>query len=345
MVYILFSKKVITIGVLTVDMGTKKKVIIILLFPIVLMTFAICNGFFLDTLLEAIVRKMISPDLGIIGSITVISGIVEITLMHGLLKGYDKIAENKKTLKWYFDKQLIPMYVVGITSALVLITMRYDDNEGLYLVVGVALFPLMGIAATPNIVRYALREMKDWKNAFYKRGNLNKHKDSKDFYRIRKPLPCEGRMCFTVVRNQLIILVGVILIMLLIVYAYISSRSVPDSVPNGDIVQAIIFVKRRRGQRPLFFMMIFVVTFAIPIIAYCITYAANKLRVILRHEYIAYHVIVKKVEDSTVTVDRDGKVFHYKDCSCVGIREKKINNTGATLVFIPDDVLLIPDRD
>ena len=55
-------------------------------------------------------------------------------------------------------------------------------------------------------------------------------------------------------------------------------------------------------------------------------------------------MIVKKVEDSTVTVDRDGKVFHYKDCSCVGIREKKINNTGATLVFIPDDVLLIPDE-
>jgi hypothetical protein len=186
--------------------------------------------------------------------------------------------------------------------------------------------------------------MKDWKDVFYKTGNLHKSKDSKDFYRIRKPLPCEGRMCFTVVRNQLMILVGVILIMLLIVYAYISSRSVPDSVPAGDIAQAVIFVRRRRGQGPLFFMMIFVVTFAISIIAYCITYTAKKLRVILRHEYIAYHVIVKKVEDSTVTVDRDGKVFHYKDCSCVGIQAKKINNTGATLVFIPDDVLLIPDE-
>jgi hypothetical protein len=236
------------------------------------------------------------------------------------------------------------MFVVGITSALVLITTRNDDNEGLYRVIGAAMFPLMGITATPNVVRYALREMKNWKDAFYKTGNLHKSKDSKDFYRVRKPLPCEGRMCFTVVRNQLMILVGVILIMLLIVYAYISSRSVPDSVPAGDIAQAVIFVRRRRGQGPLFFMMIFVVTFAIPIIAYCITYAVNKLRVILRHEYIAYHVIVKKVEDSTVTVERDGKVFHYKDCSCVGIREKKINNTGATLVFIPDDVLLVPDE-
>ena len=261
----------ITRGVLTVDMGTKKKIILILLFPIALMIFAMCNGFFLDVLLEAIIRKSVLADLGIYGSITVISGIVEVAIMHALLKGYDKIAENKKTLKWYFDKQLIPMYVVGITSALVLITTRYDDNEGLYRVIGAAMFPLMGITATPNVVRYALREMKNWKDAFYKTGNLHKSKDSKDFYRVRKPLPCEGRMCFTVVRNQLMILVGVILIMLLIVYAYISSRSVPDSVPAGDIAQAVIFVRRRRGQGPLFFMMIFVVTFAISIIAYCIT--------------------------------------------------------------------------
>lgn len=325
-------------------MGTKKKIILILLFPIALMIFAMCNGFFLDILLEAIIRKSVLADLGIYGSITVISGIVEVAIMHALLKGYDKVAEKKKTLKWYFDKQLIPMFVVGITSALVLITTRNDDNEGLYRVIGAAMFPLMGITATPNVVRYALREMKNWKDAFYKTGNLHKSKDSKDFYRVRKPLPCEGRMCFTVVRNQLMILVGVILIMLLIVYAYISSRSVPDSVPAGDIAQAVIFVRRRRGQGPLFFMMIFVVTFAISIIAYCITYTAKKLRVILRHEYIAYHVIVKKVEDSTVTVDWDGKVFHYKDCSCIGIKAEKINNTGATLVFIPDDVLLVPDE-
>ena len=325
-------------------MGTKKKIILIILFPIALMIFAMSNGFFLDVLLEAIIRKSVLADLGIYGSITVISGIVEVAIMHALLKGYDKVAEKKKTLKWYFDKQLIPMFVVGITSALVLITKRNDDNEGLYRVIGAAMFPLMGITATPNVVRYALREMKNWKDAFYKTGNLHKSKDSKDFYRVRKPLPCEGRMCFTVVRTQLMILVGVILIMLLIVYAYISSRSVPDSVPAGDIAQAVIFVRRRRGQGPLFFMMIFVVTFAISIIAYCITYTAKKLRVILRHEYIAYHVIVKKVEDSTVTVDRDGKVFHYKDCSCIGIQAKKINNTGATLVFIPDDVLLVPDE-
>ena len=325
-------------------MGTKKKIILIILFPIALMIFAMSNGFFLDVLLEAIIRKSVLADLGIYGSITVISGIVEVAIMHALLKGYDKVVEKKKTLKWYFDKQLIPMFVVGITSALVLITKRNDDNEGLYRVIGAAMFPLMGITATPNVVRYALREMKNWKDAFYKTGNLHKSKDSKDFYRVRKPLPCEGRMCFTVVRNQLMILVGVILIMLLIVYAYISSRSVPDSVPAGDIAQAVIFVRRRRGQGPLFFMMIFVVTFAISIIAYCITYTAKKLRVILRHEYIAYHVIVKKVEDSTVTVDRDGKVFHYKDCSCIGIQAKKINNTGATLVFIPDDVLLVPDE-
>ena len=144
------------------------------------MIFAICNGFFLNVLLESIIRKSVLADLGIYGSITVISGIVEVAIMHALLKSYDKVAEKKKTLKWYFDKQLIPMFVVGIITALVLITTRYDDNEGLYLVIGAAMFPLMGITATPNVVRYALREMKDWKDVFYKTGNLHKSKDSKD---------------------------------------------------------------------------------------------------------------------------------------------------------------------
>ena len=122
-------------------MGTKKKIILILLFPIALMIFAICNGFFLNVLLESIIRKSVLADLGIYGSITVISGIVEVAIMHALLKSYDKVAEKKKTLKWYFDKQLIPMFVVGIITALVLITTRYDDNEGLYLITGAALFP------------------------------------------------------------------------------------------------------------------------------------------------------------------------------------------------------------
>ena len=324
-------------------METKEKIIIILLFPITLMFFAICNGFFLDALLESVIRRRVSADLGICGSITVISGIAEFALMHRLLKCYDKIDKKKKTLKWQFDKQLIPMYVVGITSALVLITRRYNDEVGLYLIIGVAMFPLMGITATPNIVRYALREMKDWRNIFYKKGNLHKSKDSTDFYRIRKPLPYERRICIAVVKNQLMVLVGVILIMILIVVAYISSRSVPDSVTPGNIVDSIIYVKRRRGQGLLFFMMIFVVTFAIPIIAYCITYAVNKLKVIIRHEYIAYHAIVKKVDGSNVIINQDGRVFQYKYCSCIGIRAKKVNNTGATLIFIPDDVLLIPD--
>ena len=79
-------------------MGTKKKIILIILFPIALMIFAMSNGFFLDVLLEAIIRKSVLADLGIYGSITVISGIVEVAIMHALLQGYDKKKKKKKTL-------------------------------------------------------------------------------------------------------------------------------------------------------------------------------------------------------------------------------------------------------
>jgi len=70
-----------------------------------------------------------------------------------------------------------------------------------------------------------------------------------------------------------------------------------------------------------------------------------KLIKIRNHEYIAYHAIVKMADGSAITIEKDGRLFSYKDYLCIGIDAKEINNTKGTLVFIPDDVLFIPDNE
>ena len=336
------------------SISNEKKCIIILLFTIALMTFAIFNGFFLDMLLQFIfeqtgIEKTVSEDTGlgviIYGLLTLIPATAEFVLIRGLMKIYDRIDEKKKTLKWRLDKELIAMYVVGITSALVLITTRYDDTVVLYLIIGLAMFPLMGIFATPNAVGYALHDMEQWQRIFYEGGNLHKLDNSDDFYKInRRPLPFERKIYFAVVKEQLLNLGVVIFIMIFILTLYGFSGNIPDSIAPGDIIGSMIYVRQRRASGPLFFLMIFVVTFAIPIIAYYMTNAVYKLRIVRHHEYIAYHAIVKKVKGSTIVVNQDGRFFHYKYCACVGIRADKVKNTKATLIFIPDDMLLIPDE-
>ena len=330
-----------------------KKAIIILLFPIALITFAIFNGFFLDSLLQFIfeqtgIENTVSSDSGIgvviSGSFALVSGLVEFISIRCLLKIYDGKADRAKTLKWRLDKELIAMYVVGITSALVIITTRYDDTVALYLIIGLGMFPLMGIIATPNAVRYALHDMEQWENFFHKKGNLHNFKASKDFYRIRKRLPYERKIYLAVVKEQLLNLGVVVLVMILILGVYVISHYAPDSVTRGNIVDAVIYVKQSRSSGLLFFLMIFVVTFAIPIMAYYITNAVYKLRIVRHHKYIAYHAIVKEVDGSTIIINQDGRRFQYEYCSCVGIRAKDVHDTKATLIFIPDDMLLIPDE-
>ena len=159
-----------------------KKMILVILFPISLIMFSVCTGFFLDALLESAIEKTISSDLSASGLFTIVFGFAYFMIMHVLLKCYDRIDEKKKTIKWKLDKYLITMYMVGFVSALVLITTRFNDPQKIFLIVGFAIFPLMGILATPNIVRYVLKEMKGWQRSFYKGDNLYKTEDSGDFY-------------------------------------------------------------------------------------------------------------------------------------------------------------------
>lgn len=318
------------------------RLLIILFFSIFCVTFGICMGFFMDSIIGFISGSSEVEKIIIYVLLTIVVGAVHIKLILILLHDYKK-NKKEKTSKWYKDKVSITLVLVGIIAAVTLFALGYNNDNVMNYIIGFAMFPSIGILCTLNIVKYALNDMKDWKKIFYQRGNLAKKGNTKDFYKVNSPVPFERKIYFAVVKEQILNIIVVTAIMLIIVYVGISKmeNDVLDA-PRG-IMGAIVYVKARRAAGFLFFATIFIISFTIPIYAYYITNAIYKLRIVCRHEYIAYHVIVNSVDKYTVHINNSGRHYKYQYCSCVGIREKNVHNTKATLIFIPDDVLLIPD--
>ena len=46
-----------------------------------------------------------------------------------------------------------------------------------------------------------------------------------------------------------------------------------------------------------------------------------------------------------VMIDEEGRKYSYDYATGVGIKEKDVHDTKAVLIFIPDDVLIFPDKD
>ena len=113
---------------------------------------------------------------------------------------------------------------------------------------------------------------------------------------------------------------------------------------SGKARTGTVYVKIERSAGFLFFAMVFIAAFGIPILAYYITNAACRLRVVKKHKYIAYHAVVKSVRSYKISINDNGRHYSYKYATCVGIREKNVHDTKAVLIFIPDDVLVFPDK-
>ena len=279
----------------------------------------------------------------IFGFVFILGLIFFITLMI-LLRDYDR-NKKEKNRKWYIDKILIALIPVWMTFALVFFTFYNEEDDKIFLILPIVVFICIGIIATPNAVIYALNDMKEWKNIFYKKGNLNTHKNVTGFYRMQAPVPFERKLYFAVLKDQILNLYTVAIVIFGWIIMALFSGSTESVGAPFDIVYAIVHTKATRAAGFLFFGAVFFSAFWIPIFAYYITNAVYKLRIVKRHEYIVYHAIVDKVDTFKLRINNSGMHYEYDYCSCVGIRAKNINKTKAILVFVPDDLLLFPDNE
>ncbi len=327
-------------------LSTGKKLLVALFFSISVVFLGIFLGFFIkyfylgitthnnDLIDESFMFLVASFIIGLIFFITIII----------LLKDYDR-NKKEKNKKWYIDKVLFALTPVWITVATVLFSFGYEENESIYILFSVILFLIIGILTTPNIILYALNDMKNWKSIFYNTGNIAKHKMVAGFYMMTTPVSFERKIYFAVIKEQLLNIFTVVLcIMLFIIIGLFNSSYEAIGTP-GNIIYAIIHTKAVRMEGYFFFGSVFLAAFWIPIFAYYITNALYKLRIVKRHEYIAYHAIVDKVDTSKISINNSGVHYKYDYCACVGIKSKNINKTKSILIFIPDDLLLFPDKN
>ena len=132
--------------------------------------------------------------------------------------------------------------------------------------------------------------------------------------------------------------------MSIVVFACYHYMTTDHSYTN-NVAANLVRIRAKRSFGFILFLSIFFLAFAIPIVAFYIANALKKIRVVRKHEYIAYHVIISSVTSGKISIYDKNKSFRYNYCTCVGIKEKDIHDTPATLIFIPDDVLLFPDNE
>ena len=318
-------------------LSTTVTLILSLLFVIVLVLFGICIGFLINSILN---QSIIDITANIVISLLVCT--IYMLLLIILMRNSD--IKNVHPLKWYINNILIGLIIAFIIAAITVFTLGTEEGININYLVGFGIFPLIGIITTPNIVKYVKNDTQRWKHIFYKNGNLENIKDSKDYYRVETPVSFEKKILSSVYKHQVLNILVVIAIMSIVVFACYHYMTTDHSYTN-NVAANLVRIRAKRSFGFILFLSIFFLAFAIPIVAFYIANALKKIRVVRKHEYIAYHVIISSVTSGKISIYDKNKSFRYNYCTCVGIKEKDIHDTPATLIFIPDDVLLFPDNE
>lgn len=321
------KRKELSIGIL---------LILILLFTVIYLCFGICIGFLINAFLNESIDDVLINLL-----FTLIVGIIYFVLLFILIR--DKDILGVKPRKWYVNCILISLTLNLIITAMTIFTLQPGDGIINY-IIGFCIFPFIGIITTPNVVKYVKKDTEKWKSILYSKGNLHKIKESKDYYRLQTPVSFEKKILLEVYKHQILNILVVIGIMVFIIFLSVH-HMISDYSYTDNVVTNIIHTRANRRFGFIFFLMIIFLAFGIPIVAFYISNALKKIRVVKNHQYIAYHVIVSGVRDNKLTIYNKKIHYTYNYCTCVGIKEEEIHNTPAILVFIPDDVLLFPDSE
>ena len=317
------------------EIPTALLVILSILYSVLLVLLGICIGFLINAIVNYSLLDILANLI-----ITLLVGIVSLILHIRLMCNSD--SENKEPLKWYINNVFIALIISLILTALTVGILGAENDSDINILIGTLMFPLLGIISTPNVIKYSLNDMSKWKNVLYKHGNLHQVKKSKDYYKMDTPLPFEKKLLHALHKEEFLNVLVVVVVMLIVIIIGVHYM-VTDHSYTDNLFQNILIMRARKAFGMVFFLMIIFIVFGIPIIAYYLCNAIKRSRVIRKHEYIAYHAIVSGASNG-IAIYNNNTHYQYKYAIYVGIKAKDIHNTPATLVFIPDYVIVISDN-
>lgn len=239
-------------------------------------------------------------------------------------KGHPKNKQNKNKRRKALNKTLIAAAVFAAAGVVICMVSAYRGNTAMMLA-GLGMIPGTGIIITPYIVNDALKDIGDWKSKSDKKQLLRES----FIHQVKDPTPYHNKVLFGVIREGILNL-GVLIIM--IAFALIVQLTDLEYATGSDLLKPILIA---------FLIMIFL----IPMLAYNITNLVYRIRTVLRREYYAYSAVVHIVDFRDMWITGKYGTYEFNYCVCLGIRAKNVNDTKAILVFLPDEVYLIPDEE
>ena len=234
------------------SLSNGKKLLLILLFSVFTAVFAVGIG------------NMFRCAEFVTAVYTFVAGGIHFVTFTILLRDY-KTEKREKTGIWYTDKYLLGFFPVWILTAIMFCAFGESDDGRLPLIyIGLAMFPIMGIISTPNAVIYAKKDMQN------RKVELPPHKNAVLMLILKR------------IWNTILVIVLVPLLSL--VGAALIPAVGSKSIEPGDLFAAVLHVRAVRAEGKMFFMVLFLVTFGIPILAYNITISIIMVKKALRRK-------------------------------------------------------------
>ena len=233
-----------------------------------------------------------------------------------------------KTFKWYLDRILRVLVGVLVITGVVLFIVGGTQDNMIMMFVGIGMLPGTGILITPNIVRYSLKDNTDWKSKF--RGRLDRLYKAGMLSGVSDMSPYQKKLVRGV-RREALLNFSVLVVVLAVI-----------------LVANFLLIKNGDGDNEgiSFILIVGVVTFGIPISAYNIGGSVYRIRTVKNCKYNAYRTVVSGADRLNMwIIEPQGAVHTFEYCRCLGIRSKNVHNTKAILVFVPDEVYLLPEQE
>ena len=245
----------------------------------------------------------------------------------------DGIPGLKKSKEESFREDILGMFLIVMGFAgvvLMALAAKYDrDMSG---IIGMLIYPAIGIGITPKIVKKSIMKMRKWEDS---KNILTYSNKDENLYSVKTPVAFEKRLFFEVVKYQfgnLFLAIGLVIVMIVVALNVFSGSTIRSGSFAGRAALSAIA------------SMIGIGIFGIPIAICFLTKSIYKLRLVKKHKYQAYHVIAKSANDKVLLVEIGGYFQKVEYPVCVGIRKKEVHDTKATLIFLPDTAMLFPDK-